>query len=70
MEDFEHARDRILMGIERKNLKRENKQLMDTSIHEAGHVIAIYYILGKKEIYKSTIVPHGNSLGGVMFLLQ
>eukprot|EP00826_Nyctotherus_ovalis_P055175 TRINITY_DN7312_c0_g2_i2.p1 TRINITY_DN7312_c0_g2~~TRINITY_DN7312_c0_g2_i2.p1 ORF type:complete len:142 (+),score=46.62 TRINITY_DN7312_c0_g2_i2:39-464(+) len=37
---------------------------MGTSIHEAGHVIAIYYILGKKDIYKTTIVPHGDSLAG------
>jgi len=70
MEDFEYARDRILMGIERKYLKRGDKQLMDTAVHEAGHVLAIYHILGEKEIYKSTIVPHSDSLGGVQSFLK
>lgn len=65
MEEFEYARDRILMGLERKSLKRADQQLMDTSIHEAGHVLTIYYVLGAEDIYKSTILPHGHSLGGV-----
>ncbi len=65
MEDFEYARDRILMGLERKTLSRPHKDLMNTAIHEAGHVLATYYTAGHKGIYKATIVPRGDALGGV-----
>ena len=65
MEDFEYARDRILMGLERKTLTRSNKELMNTAIHEAGHVLSTYYTAGHKGIYKSTIAPRGDELGGV-----
>lgn len=67
MEDFEYARDRILMGLERKTLKRPDKELMNTAFHEAGHVLATYYTIGYKGIYKATIVPRGNKMGGVFF---
>ena len=65
VEDFEYARDRILMGLERTTLVRPNNELMHTAIHEAGHIIATYCTIGPKSIYKSTIVPRGSSIGGV-----
>ncbi len=67
MEDFEYARDRILMGLERKKLSRPDNELMNTAVHEAGHTVVTYYTLGPKSIYKSTIVARGEKLGGVPF---
>lgn len=65
MTEFEYARDRIIMGIERNTLAQTDKALSDIAFHEAGHAAAIYYIMGRDCIYKSTILPHGNILGGV-----
>lgn len=67
MDDFEYARDRILMGLERKTLLRTDKELMNTAVHEAGHTVVTYFTLGPKAIYKSTVVPRGEKLGGVLF---
>ena len=44
--DFEYARDRIMMGIERKKLSMSEKERLHTAIHEAGHAIACYYCKG------------------------
>jgi len=41
--DFEFARDRIMMGIERKSLSMSDKERLNTAIHEAGHAIACYF---------------------------
>jgi cell division protease FtsH len=43
MDDFEYARDRLMMGIERKNLSMEEKDRLNTAIHESGHIIACYF---------------------------
>ena len=43
MSDFEHARDRIMMGIERKKLSMSDKERLNTAIHESGHAIVGYY---------------------------
>ncbi len=63
VEDFEYARDRIMMGIERKKLTMSEKDRLNTAIHEAGHVIACYFTEGAKNLYKATIVARGGSLG-------
>ncbi len=65
MIDFEYARDRIMMGIERKKLSMTDKERLNTAIHEAGHAIACYYTEGAKNLYKATIVARGGSLGAV-----
>ena len=65
MEDFEYARDRIMMGIERKKLSMSDKDRLQTAIHEAGHAIACYFTPGAKKLYKATIVARGPSLGAV-----
>ncbi len=67
MEDFEHARDLIIMGVERGSLKIEEKEKMNTAIHETGHTLATFYTDGPEHIYKVTIVPRGGSLGAVTF---
>ena len=69
MKDFEHARDRIMMGIERKKLTMSDKDRLNTAIHESGHAIACYFTPGAKKLYKATIVARGNSLGAVITLL-
>ena len=46
MIDFEYARDRIMMGIERKKLSMSEKERLNTAIHESGHAIACYFSHG------------------------
>ena len=65
MGDFEYARDRIMMGIERKKLSMSDKERLHTAIHESGHAIACYFSKGAKKLYKATIVARGGSLGAV-----
>jgi cell division protease FtsH len=43
MEDFEYARDRIMMGIERKKLSMSEKDRLNTAIHEAGHAVVCFF---------------------------
>jgi ATP-dependent metalloprotease len=63
MSDFEYARDRIMMGIERKKLSMSDKDRLLTAIHEAGHAIVCYFTPGAHKLYKATIVARGSSLG-------
>ena len=66
--DFEHARDRIMMGIERKKLSMGDKERLNTAIHEAGHAITGYFTKGAKKLYKATIVARGGSLGATYYV--
>ena len=63
IDDFEYARDRIMMGIERKKLSISEKERLNTAIHEAGHTVACYYTDHANKLYKATIVARGGSLG-------
>jgi cell division protease FtsH len=63
--DFEYARDRIMMGIERKKLSMTDKDRLNTAIHESGHAITCAFTQGAKNLYKATIVARGGSLGAV-----
>lgn len=63
MDDFEYARDRIMMGIERKKLSMTEKDRFQTAIHEAGHALVCYYTRAASKLYKATIVARGGSLG-------
>lgn len=65
MMDFEYARDRIMMGIERKKLSMSEKDRLNTAIHEAGHAVTCYFTNGAQKLYKATIVARGSSLGAV-----
>jgi len=68
MTDFEYARDRIMMGIERKKLSMSYKDRLQTALHEAGHAIACYFTPGAKKLYKATIVARGSSLGATYMM--
>ena len=62
-QDFEFARDRIMMGIERKSLSMTEKDRLATAIHESGHALTCYYNKEANHLYKATIVARGGSLG-------
>lgn len=62
-EDFEFARDRIIMGIERKSLSMSEKDRLNTAIHESGHALTCYYNHNALKLYKATIVARGGALG-------
>ena len=60
---FEYARDRLMMGIERKKLSMTEKDRLNTAIHEAGHATVCYFTEGASKLYKATVVARGGSLG-------
>lgn len=68
IEDFEFARDRIMMGIERKKLSVTEKERLNTAIHEAGHTVACFYTEGANKVHKATIVARGGSLGATFMV--
>lgn len=63
MDHFELARDKILMGPERKTLKFTEEDRRTTAIHEVGHALVGKMLPGLDPIHKVTIVPRGNALG-------
>jgi len=63
MEDFEHARDKVLMGAERKSLILSDLQKKTTAYHEAGHALVGKLTPGSDPIHKVTIIPRGMALG-------
>ena len=65
--DFEQARDKVMMGLERKNRMTE-EELEMTAYHEAGHALCTHYLEGAHDVHKVTIIPRGMSLGSTHFL--
>jgi cell division protease FtsH len=63
MEDFEEAKDKVLMGVERKSMIISPEEKRNTSYHEAGHVLVAKFLPGTDPIHKVTIIPRGRSLG-------
>ncbi len=63
MADFEKAKDKILMGVERKSLLISEEEKRITAYHESGHVLVSLMTPGTDPIHKVTIIPHGRSLG-------
>lgn len=61
--DLEEAKDRVMMGPERRSLAISQKEKRLTAVHEAGHAMAAYYTEGCDPVHKITIVPRGRSLG-------
>ncbi|MDG2421601.1 MAG: ATP-dependent zinc metalloprotease FtsH [Gammaproteobacteria bacterium] len=68
MEDFEKAKDKIMMGAERKSMVMSEKERMNTAYHEAGHAIVGRLMPEHDPVYKVSIIPRGRALGVTMFL--
>ena len=67
MDDFEHARDKILMGPKREEVL-SGKEKEKTAYHEAGHTLLAWQLPGAHRVHKVTIVPRGRSLGSTQTL--
>lgn len=63
MDDFEDAKDKVLMGVERRSLVISDKEKKTTAYHEAGHALIAYLLPGTDPIHKVTIIPRGQALG-------
>jgi len=61
--DFESAKDKVLMGVERKSLILSEEERRATAYHEAGHALVARLIPGTDPIHKVTIIPRGRALG-------
>ncbi|MBA4390839.1 MAG: cell division protein FtsH [Syntrophus sp. (in: bacteria)] len=63
MVDFEHAKDKVLMGAERRSMIISLEERKNTAYHEAGHALVARMIPGSDPIHKVTIIPRGMALG-------
>jgi len=68
MDDFERAKDKILMGAERRSMAMSEDEKKLTAYHEAGHAIVGRLVPEHDPVYKVTIIPRGRALGVTMFL--
>ena len=66
--DFDAAKDKVLMGNERKSMAMDEKEKMLTAYHEAGHAICSLNVKDTDPIHKATIIPRGRALGMVQQL--
>ncbi len=63
MDDFEKARDKIILGVARESKFMTADEKKATAYHEAGHTLLHYYLKHVDPLHKVTIIPHGNALG-------
>ena len=68
MQDLELAKDKIMMGAERRSMVMSDKEKELTAYHEAGHAIVGRSVPGHDPVYKVSIIPRGRALGVTMFL--
>ena len=68
MEQFEKAKDKIMMGSERRSMVMSDDEKRLTAYHEAGHAIVGLKVPSHDPVYKVTIIPRGRALGVTMFL--
>ena len=68
MEEFEKAKDKIMMGAERKSMVMSDKERENTAYHESGHAIVGRMVPDHDPVYKVSIIPRGRALGVTMFL--
>jgi cell division protease FtsH len=68
MDEFERAKDKIMMGAERKSMVMDDNEKKLTAYHEAGHAIVGLNVPDHDPVYKVTIIPRGRALGVTMFL--
>ncbi|MCI5046031.1 MAG: ATP-dependent zinc metalloprotease FtsH [Aquisalinus sp.] len=67
-QEFEDAKDKILMGSERRSMVMDEKEKRNTAYHEAGHAIVALTVPEADPVHKATIIPRGRALGLVMQL--
>jgi cell division protease FtsH len=63
MYDFENAKDKVIMGVERKSMVISEKEKAMTAYHEMGHALAGKFLLHADPVHKVTIIPRGRALG-------
>jgi cell division protease FtsH len=63
LQDFEFAKDKVLMGTERRSMIISEKEKRTTAIHEAGHALVAKILPGTDPVHKVTIIPRGRALG-------
>jgi cell division protease FtsH len=68
MDEFEQAKDKIMMGTERRSMVMSEQEKLNTAYHEAGHAIVGYCVPDHDPVYKVTIIPRGRALGVTMYL--
>src|SRR5229473_3546387 len=68
MSEFEQAKDKVLMGAERRSMVMTEDEKKLTAYHEGGHALVMLYAEGHEPLHKVTIIPRGRALGVTMFL--
>ncbi len=68
MEDFEKAKDKIMMGAERRSMVMNEEEKMNTAYHESGHAVVAKLVPKSDPVHKVTIIPRGRALGLTMQL--
>ncbi len=68
LKDFEFAKDKVLMGVERKSMVLTDEEKRTTAYHEAGHALMAKLLPGTDPVHKVTIIPRGRALGVTMQL--
>lgn len=67
MEDFDYARDKVLMGAKREEVMAPDEKVK-TAYHEAGHTLGAWFLPGAQRVHKVTIIPRGRSLGSTQIV--
>jgi cell division protease FtsH len=70
MADFEMAKDKVLMGTERRSMVMSESERKTAAYHEAGHTLVGKFVAGNDTVHKVTIIPRGAALGVTQFLPQ
>lgn len=68
MKELEEAKDKVIMGAERRSLVLTDESRKNTAYHEAGHAVVSYFCPGARPLHKATIIPRGETLGMVVSL--
>ena len=63
MQDFEDAKDKVMLGMERRSLVMTDEERKSTAFHEAGHALVAWLLPGSEPVDKVTIIPRGRALG-------
>jgi cell division protease FtsH len=68
MEDFEKAKDKVIMGVERRSIVMPEHERLNTAYHESGHTVVAKVLKNTDPVHKVTIIPRGRALGVTMQL--